>query len=470
MKRREFFGKSMLTAGGLGFLLPNLHSNQEFISDQFLGKNRNKKAKNIIFMVSDGMSSGTLTMGDLFIQKKTGKGSNWLNLYRENKVTRGLMDMASSDSAITDSAAASSSWGGGFRVKNGALNIGQQGEVFMPIWQKFKEAGKKVGCVTTVPITHATPAGFCISTPSRSEKTKIAKMYADIRFDVMMGGGEDIFTTMKEGNLLSAMKDKGFDVVSSRKEMVLLNGEKPVLGVFDKDDLPYELDRINLPEKKEKVPSLAEMTGKAISLMKHHKNGFCLQVEGGKVDWAAHANDTLGLLYDQMAFDEAIKVAIDFATEDKETLVILTTDHGNANPGLYYGKYADKNFESLLQAKHTTSFLLNEVKKGESPGTFRDRVKDCQGYEITEDESRMLLKKYDDQPETGVYNEYKLPFEMYADIMKNHTSVAFGGMEHTADYTELAMFGPGCQNLKPFIKNIDLHYFMLEVTGVKNHF
>ena len=102
MKRREFFGKSVLTAGGMGFLLPNLQGNHDFISDEYLGKNRKKKAKNIIFMVSDGMSSGTLTMGDLLIQKKTGKGSNWLNLYRENKVTRAVMDMASADSVITD--------------------------------------------------------------------------------------------------------------------------------------------------------------------------------------------------------------------------------------------------------------------------------------------------------------------------------------------------------------------------------
>ncbi|MBK9042738.1 MAG: alkaline phosphatase [Saprospiraceae bacterium] len=471
MKRREFFGKSVLTAGGMGFLLPNLQGNHDFISDEYLGKNRKKKAKNIIFMVSDGMSSGTLTMGDLLIQKKTGKGSNWLNLYRENKVTRAVMDMASADSVITDSAAASSSWGGGFRVKNGSLNIGERGEVHLPIWQKYKQSGKKVGCVTTVPITHATPAGFCISTSSRSAKAEIAKMYSDIQFDVMMGGGEDIFAQHKNGNLLEIMKEKGFDIVTTNKEMGLLSGSKPVLGVFDKDDLPYELDRLHLPEKRDKVPSLAEMTKKAISLMKHHHDqGFCLQVEGGKVDWAAHANDTLGLLYDQMAFDEAIGVAIEFAEENKETLVIITTDHGNANPGLYYGKEADRNFESLLKAKHTTSYLLNDVKKGESISNFRDRVKEFQGYELTEDECRILLKKYEDQPETGVYNDYKLPFEMYGNIMKKHTSVAFGGTEHSADYTELAMFGPGCHNLKPFIKNVDLHYFMLEITGVKNQF
>ncbi|MBN2813140.1 MAG: alkaline phosphatase, partial [Bacteroidales bacterium] len=71
------------------------------------------KAKNIIFMVSDGMSNGTLTMADLFLQRKAQKSSNWIQLYRENKVTRALMDTSSANSLVTDSAAASSAWGGG---------------------------------------------------------------------------------------------------------------------------------------------------------------------------------------------------------------------------------------------------------------------------------------------------------------------------------------------------------------------
>ncbi|WP_205903374.1 alkaline phosphatase, partial [Pseudomonas viridiflava] len=84
------------------------------------------------------------------------------------------------------------------------------------------------------------------------------------------------------------------------------------------------------------TPTLAEMTVKAIELMKNNKAGFALQVEGGKVDWAAHANDLSGLIFDQLAFDEAVGKVIEFAEKDGETLVIFTTDHGNSNPGLFY--------------------------------------------------------------------------------------------------------------------------------------
>ncbi|MFN4197612.1 MAG: alkaline phosphatase, partial [Flavobacterium sp.] len=313
MDRRKFFRNGALLTTGTALLNPF-----EIVAAT-LPKPAipaGKKAKNIIMLVSDGMSMGTLTMADVYLQRQTGTGSNWLNLYRENKVTRGLMDMASASSIVTDSAAASSSWGSGFRVKNGALNIGVNGEDYLPIWQKFKKAGKMAGCVTTVPITHATPAGFCISSKSRNSQAEIAEKYLDINFDVMMGGGQQYFDASKrkdKKDLYKAFSQKGYTVVKTRNEMLAAATNKPLLGVFFEDGLPYSIDRENIKDQSSAVPTLAEMTSKAIDRMKQHPNGFVLQVEGGKVDWAAHANCIGGLLFDQIAFDEAVKVAMDFA-------------------------------------------------------------------------------------------------------------------------------------------------------------
>jgi alkaline phosphatase len=471
MKRRTFFRQSSVAAAGLSFLLPNIGNSQykESGIETIFGKN--KKAKNIIFLVSDGMSSGTLTMADIFLYKKNGRGSNWLQLYRENKVKRAYMDMASASSSVTDSAAASSSWGSGVRVKNGRVNMGEDGQEYLPIWQKFKKSGKKAGCVTTAPITHATPAGFCVNSITRGEQSQIAAKYLDLRFDVMLGGGEKYFVNEKKGiNLFPGFAARGYEIVKNSREMQMAIGQKPIIGVFDHDGLPYELDRINKPDWKQDIPSLAEMTRKAIDVMKSHPQGFCLQVEGGKVDWAAHANDAFALLYDQIAFDEAIQVAMDFAEKDGNTLVIITTDHGNANPGLYYGKEADRNFESMFSARHTTHYLLNEIKKTDSIQDVADKIKTLQGYSLEEAELKAVLQKYSDQSDESAYNEYKLPYELYGQLLRKYTSVHFGGTEHTADYTELAMFGPGSQRLQSFIKNTDLHYFMLEAAEVENTF
>jgi alkaline phosphatase len=287
----------------------------------------------------------------------------------------------------------------------------------------------------------------------------------------MMGGGGKYFNQKEKGiDLFPQYINSGFQVVNTKSQMLETNSQKPVLGVFDEEALPYEIDRLNDNILRQNIPSLAEMTEKAIGLMKDHKAGFCLQVEGGKVDWAAHANDAPALIYDQVAFDEAVKVAIDFAEKDGETLVIVTTDHGNANPGLYYGKDADKKFETLFSMKQSTSLLFSLTKKGESFETLKERIMVGQRCAFEDDEVKMLIKKFDEQPDSGTYNEYKLPYELYANILRKHTNIHFGGTDHSADFTELAMFGPGSHKLPAFIKNTDLHHFMLEAAEVENKF
>lgn len=472
MDRRKFFKNGSLFTIGAAVLNP-FDSTAKNID--FDTPDKNKKAKNIIMLVSDGMSTGTLNMADLYLNRKMGKGSNWLQLYRDNRVSRALMDTASASSIVTDSAAGSSSWGGGFRVNNGSLNVGPNGEMNLPIWQKFKKTGKMAGCVTTVPITHATPAGFCVSTKSRNSQDDIAEMYLDLGFDIMMGGGLNYFsaeTRKDKKDMLEAFESKGYQVAKNRSEMMNTNNGKPILGVFAEDALPYSIDRNNNKILQETIPSLAEMTQKAIDRMKDHKNGFVLQVEGGKVDWAAHANDIGGLIYDQVAFDEAVKVAIDFAEKDKNTLVIITTDHGNANPGVIYGKNANTNFDSIQKYKHTNEWLLNEIHPTSTVAQVREIIEFANGSALSDDDAKTVLSYYDGlhKEEGGLYNYKKLPFKAFAEMQQKTNSVGWISMDHSADYVELAMFGPGSQLLKPFVKNTDLHYLMLQAAEVENKF
>jgi alkaline phosphatase len=472
MNRRKFFKNgSLFTIGSLVINPFDGIAKNETIQPTF----KNKKAKNIIFLVSDGMSSGTLNMADIYLDRKNGRSSNWLNLYRENKVTHALMDMASASSIVTDSAAASSSWGSGFRVKNGALNIGVNGEEYLPIWQKFKKAGKMAGCVTTVPITHATPAGFCVNSKSRNSQDEIAENYLSANFDVMMGGGQNYFdkeSRKDKKDLFAAFNSKGYQVVKTRSEMLSTSNEKPILGVFFGDGLPYSIDRENIKDLGNTIPTLAEMTHKAIERMKNHPKGFVLQVEAGKVDWAAHANDVAGLLYDQLAFDEAIKVAMEFAEKDKETLLIITTDHGNANPGLIYGKNVNDHFDSVQKYKHTNEWILNGFTPESSLSQIKERIEFANGFVVTDEEAKMIFSYYEDlkKADDGLYNYKNLPFKAFAEMQKSRNSVGWISMDHSADYTELAMFGPGSEDLKPFVKNTDLHYFMLKAAEVENKF
>lgn len=464
MKRRDFFkGSSALIGASLITPAALLAQTQE------QKVNRTGQAKNIIFMVSDGMSTGTLNMTDLLRRRKEGRPSNWIALYEQDLVKRAFMDTASANSLVTDSAAASSSWGGGKRVNNGSLNTNADGSENTPIWKKFKAAGKSAGCVTTVPITHATPAGFCVSSKGRSDQAGIALKYLTAGYDVLIGGGTEFFSpALREDkdDVFKRFSDADYTVLKEKKDLVgAANTDKKILGVFNKDGLPYALDQANDPKLLASIPSLAEMTTAAIKRLSLNPNGFVLQVEAGKVDWAAHANDIGALLYDQLAFDETIKVVLDFAEKNKDTLVVITTDHGNANPGLFSGDKVNANFDRIQKFKHTNEWILSGVDKNTKVSTLIEKIADAQGYAITKEEASAVLKHYQTMDEKGIYNPRKLPYRELAQVQTTYTSVGWGSMDHSADYVELAMLGPGSEMLTPFVRNFELHNLMLKAAG-----
>jgi alkaline phosphatase len=472
MDRRKFFRNGSLAALGTAFLNP---FEVAAMKPSFDLTGKNKKAKNIIFLVSDGMSTGTLNMADIYLNRKFGKGSEWMQLYKDSRVSRALMDTASASSIVTDSSAGSSSWGGGVRVPNGSLNVGANGEKYLPILQKFKKSGKMVGCVTTVPITHATPAGFCVNSESRNSQPEIAEQYLDLGFNIMMGGGNQYFAADKrkdKTDMYAAYKAKGWQVARTRDEMFAAKKDKPVLGVYAEDGLPYYIDRNNDDALKKAVPSLAEMAQKGIDHMKDSPKGFALQIESGKVDWGAHANDIAALIHDQIEFDEAIKVAMDFAEKDKETLVIITTDHGNANPGIIYGKKANDNFDGLQKYTNTNEYILNTIHPDWNTAQVRELIEHANGTTVSDEDAKSILTFYDGihKEEGGLYNYKKLPYKAFAEMQKKTNSVGWISMEHSADYVELAMYGPGSELLKPLVKNTDLHYLMLQAAEVENKF
>lgn len=467
MDRRKFFKYGSLATAGMALLSPS-----EILAGGVEFSGKGKTAKNIIMLISDGMSTGTLNLADLYLNRIHGRCSNWIQLYKDNKVSRALMDTASASSIVTDSSAASSAFGGGIRVNNGSLNVNADGTHNTPIWQKFKKAGKKVGCVTTVAITHATPAGFSVNSSSRYAQPEIADTYHKLGFDVMMGGGNMFFSADKredKRDIYAEYKSKGYQVLRNRQDLMKASTDKPILGVFDEDAMPYSIDRTSSEPLKNAMPTLAEMTQKAIDTLKSHKNGFTLQVEGGKVDWAAHANDIAALIHDQIAFDEAVKVAMDFAEKEGNTLVIITTDHGNANPGVIYGKTANTGFDSLGKYIQTNEWILNQIKEQDSINHIKELVEHANGFALTQEEAAKIKSYYDglEVAEDGLYNYKKLPYKYFSEIQKPLNSIGWISMDHSGDYVELAMFGPGSEKLKPFVKNTDIHYLMLEAAGMK---
>ena len=428
------------------------------------------EAKNVIVLVSDGMSSGTLAMADLMLRRRDGNRSNWIRLYEEGIVSRGLMDMASANRIVTDSSAASSSWGCGHRVNNGSVNIGPNGEIYKPVFSVFREGGKATGLVTTTEITHATPAGFAANVESRSMGEEIARQYLDRRVDVLMGGGNRHFDSEHRSDgtdLYEEYRNHGYDVVKTTSELQEIAGtDNRLLGVFTDGHLPYSLDHEHIAELQKTVPSLAAMTDLALRKLSHYDNGFILQVEGGRVDHAAHGNDAGGLIFDQIAFDDAVGVALAYAEGRDDTLVILTTDHGNANPA--FNSAPDEHFDRIAEFTHTNSWIRRGLDAESSLSQIRERVEAATHIGISETDAGIYQKALKGNY-SSVYHQMSSHSAALGQIIANHTDVGWTGNSHTADYIELASFGPGSEALNGFIRNTDLFTIMVEAAGLKQY-
>lgn len=431
--------------------------------------------KNIIFMVSDGMSIGTLTAADHMLRRHYGRASHWIRLYEENRVRRGLMDMASASAIVTDSAAAASSWGCGQRVVNGRINMDEEERPLKPIMKIFRDAGKATGLVTTTTVTHATPAGFSANVMRRNDEALIAEQYLERGYDVLLGGGSRFFDPdeREDGrDMFAEYAGAGYKVVRKREEMRRFLSKEKLLGIFYRSHLPYTLDHRNTDTYRKEIPTLAEMTDTAITRLSSNPNGFLLMVEGGRVDHAAHGNDAAGLIYDQIAFDDAIAKAITFAESRDDTLVIITSDHGNANPGLngvgsgYSG--SEPSFDRIAGFRYTNNWFLPQLDQNSSVEEIRELIEYASNIQIRRTEAEILKKSYAGDYE-NLHRMMSRPWQVMGQIMANYLAFNWIGRSHTSDFVELAGFGPGSEYIKAFNRNTDMFDLMVKMAGVQQY-
>jgi len=285
----------------------------------------------------------------------------------------GLIHSYSSDAIVNDSAPAGTAYACGITAQTG--NIGVYPDVLnMPglkqpkpdginnlspaanIMEAARLQGRATGLVVTCEIQHATPADFAAHDPSRKNYDNIGEQEVYAGFDVVLGGGYKFFTAESrkdQEDLISVIKSK-YDLVQDLQGMQASKAAR-LWGAFAPADMGYDLDR-----DAARIPSLSEMTGKAISTLAQNKKGFVLMVEGSLIDWAAHANDAVGMVGDINAFDKAVGVALDFAKRDKNTVVLIMTDHGNS--GISIGDASTSSSYDKLPLRTVVTPLRNATR------------------------------------------------------------------------------------------------------------
>lgn len=408
--------------------------------------------RNIILMVSDGMSLGVPSLAEAFSHVARQRGTAWARLLTTPGVVHGLFDTSSLNSLVTDSAAASSAWGSGSRVFNGALNVLPDGTRLTPIGVLTRDSGRRVGLVTTTRITHATPAGVAAVQPSRDDENDIAPQYVRC-VDVLLGGGRKHFAPGERNDgrdVLREYADAGFTVWTHRSEVS--SGPRPdrVLGLFDSGHLPYVIDVRNTPELTERIPTLAELSAAAIDILARSERGYLLQIEGGRVDHAAHANDAAALLWEQLSFDDALDTVLHLVSERDDTLLIVTSDHGNSNPGLngMGDDYRDspRCLERVVGAR--ASFAACEKRLGGRPSRelVADVLRASTGVELSSTEIDAVHAALTGADRRAVLNRQQSGWAgVLGQALSNHFGIGWTGTTHTQDWVLVSAIGPGAQ-------------------------
>ena len=328
-------------------------------------------AKNVILLMTDGTSSAHLTLARWY------KGAP---LALDDILVGGLRTY-SAESLITDSAPAATAFATGHKTNTKFLGILPE-KTTMPGVPAIAEAdqlkptatvlegarlmGKSVGLVATSQIQHASPAAFSAHTPFRDRYPLIAQQQVYGNIDVVFGGGLQYLLPKERGgvrtdgqDLTEILKANGVPLLRNRDELLAFNGSR-AWGLFAPDALAYDFDRKDFAPAE---PSLAEMTRAAIGALSKNEKGFFLFVEASKVDWAAHDNDPTGVVSDLLAYDEAVRAALDFARRDGQTLVMAFADHGTG--GMAIGRKEIYKIYDKLPFDHVLGPLKQVVYTGE---------------------------------------------------------------------------------------------------------
>ncbi|MEQ8703937.1 MAG: alkaline phosphatase [Phaeodactylibacter sp.] len=302
-------------------------------------------ARNIIFLIGDGMGISQITAG-MYSHKKP------LNI--EDFKVIGLHKPYAANDLITDSAAGATAFATGHKTNKSVLGLDAEGNVVPNIFEQAKAREYALGLLTTSSIVHATPAGFFAHVPLRSQYEDIAEQLADSKVDFFMGGGMRYFNQReKDGkNLINDMEGKGYNIYNAYDEELysITPDFSRGFGYFTaRNDPPKSLQgRKYLPP--------ATRIGTRF-LQKRSSRGFIFMVEGAQIDWAGHANEQDYMIAEMLDFDEAVGEALAFAKRNKETLVIVTADHETGGYAIQPGSRRDSLIAGFTCEDHTASLV-----------------------------------------------------------------------------------------------------------------
>jgi len=471
-----------------------------------------KAPKYIFYFVGDGMSQPQITMAEKAISepgfreqfnKQTcgiyNHDGSALNLRQFPSV--GLATTNAENRFITCSAAAATALATGNKTTINTISMnGDRTANLETIAEKAKKAGMKVGVITSVSIDHATPACFYAHVEDRNMYESIGHWLLKSNFDYFGGGFTrwDKYKDMTKDQFIDSLKIKGYTVTTTRKDFDALNAQSgKVLATINKvtnektdgSALPYNID-LDIQQSDDDRIVLRDFVKKGIELLYNEDKGFFLFTEGGKIDWADHANDAVSNIYETLALDAAIGVAMDFYKQHPdETLIVFTGDHECG--GLTLG-FAGTNYESAFQLmqnqvvsfetfgqemreyiKTNPKFDALLAKLQENFGIGGDGALKLSEYETKRLKDAYLFAKGDksvkltDEEKHLFYGGYEPITVTTTHIIDNKAGVEWASYSHTALPVPVYSIGNGSAQLEGYFDNTDIPNTMMRLANLK---
>lgn len=488
--------------------------------------------KYVFLFIGDGMSYPQIQLTNYFMsanenlengktvtvegeEKQVLSSENHLNMM--NFPVAGSAQTYDSTSFAPDSASTATSIATGNKTWSGSINVSTDfSEEYETIAEKLKkQKDYKVGIISSVNINHATPAAFYAHQASRNDYYEIGLEMVESDFDYFAGGAL-LSPTGKEENqkdLYQVAEEAGYKVVKTQQEAEALTQDDGKVVVIDEhladgDAMSYDMDL------EEGQWALEDYVEKGIEML-DNDNGFFMMVEGGKIDWACHANDAASALTDTIALDEAVAQAVEFYQEHPdETLILVTGDHETGgltigyagtdydtfltnfnNQKISYAKYDSDYVAKYKEEKTSFEEVMTDVtelfglKAPATEGVASTSQKDsADKHPESEDDGTLEMTQYEydklreayettmsrtgeeeefGQDEYVKYGSYEPLTVTITHILNNKSGINFGSYAHTGLPVEVFAQGVGQEAFEGYYDNTDIYRKMADLTGVE---
>lgn len=487
--------------------------------------------KYVFLFIGDGMSYPQVQLTNYFLSASQGQGGKTVSVDGEDneilssKNNLAMMDFSIAGSAQTydstsfapDSASTATSIATGNKTWSGSINVSEDfSQEYETIAEKLKEQkGYKIGVLSTVNLNHATPAAFYAHQASRNSYYEIGLEMIESGFDYFAGGGlkQTTGADKDQEDLYELAEKAGYKVIKTQagaEALTAADGKAVVIDehLADSDAMSYELDRA------ESEWALADYVEKGIEVL-DNETGFFMMVEGGKIDWACHANDAASTITDTIALDNAVDKAVEFYNEHPdETLIIVTGDHETG--GLTIG-YAGTDYDTFLRnfenqkisyAKYDSDYVAGykenktdfdtvmkditelfgltapsdtsaETAQQKDSADLHPESEDTGALEMTAYEYTLLKDAYETtmartgeeesfgQEEYIKYGSYEPLTVTITHILNNKSGISFSSYAHTGLPVEVLVEGVGAETFGGYYDNTDIYNKMAALLGVQ---